>query len=84
MPGCRDLANSRRAAKRNRNAPLHRTKSTASCSLASACGLTSIYYYIHAVTRSDVSVPVFLTSNVIVSVLCREMCLFRCRCIEAS
>ncbi|KAK7177343.1 hypothetical protein PSPO01_16611 [Paraphaeosphaeria sporulosa] len=51
MPGCRGLANSRRAAKRNRNAPLHRTKSTASCSLASACGLASIYNYVHAVKK---------------------------------
>ncbi|KAK7177667.1 hypothetical protein PSPO01_16285 [Paraphaeosphaeria sporulosa] len=62
--------------KRNRNAPLQRTKSTASRSLASACGLASIYDYVHAVMRSDVSVPVCLTSNVLSLFSCRKKKLF--------
>ncbi|KAK7177854.1 hypothetical protein PSPO01_16097 [Paraphaeosphaeria sporulosa] len=44
----------------SQQAPLHHTKGTASCPLASACGLASIYDYVHFASRSDVSVPVFV------------------------
>lgn len=51
MPGCKGLANSRRSAEKNQHAPLHHTEDMASCSLASACGLASIYDYVHVVIK---------------------------------
>ncbi|KAK7177524.1 hypothetical protein PSPO01_16428 [Paraphaeosphaeria sporulosa] len=59
MPGRRGLADSRSFAERV-SRPLHHTKGMASCPLASACGLASIYDYVHFASRSDVSVPVFV------------------------
>ncbi|PVH90825.1 hypothetical protein DM02DRAFT_401712 [Periconia macrospinosa] len=85
MPGCRGLANSRRFAERISTPHFTTPKGVAICSLASTCGLASIYDYVHFVSRSDVSVPACFPSNTLyLPFAVHKAFLFRCYCMKFS